>query len=164
MVVVVGGGVVEVEVELVEVELVVVLLEVVELVVEEVVVELVDDDVVELLVVDEVVELVVVLDVVVGAGVVVVDELVSGVLPTYVTTPPTIVRYVPTLMGTGWTGLGRLELVLDPVPNGELPVTLGVSNCEIITPFVVWNVEMESLPHTQGRLAIWELPRYSLIE
>ena len=117
--------------------------------------EVVVEDVVELLVVDEVVELVVVLDVVVGAGVVVVDELVSGVLPTYVTTPPTIVRYVPTLMGTGWTGLGRLKPVL---------VTLGLSNCEIITPFVVWNVEMESLPHTQGRLAIWELPRYSLIE
>jgi hypothetical protein len=98
---------------------------------------------------------------VVGAAVVIGG---GGESPTYVTTPPTIVRYVPTLMGTGWTGLGRLELVLDPVPNGELPVTLGVSNCEIITPFVVWNVEMESLPHTQGRLAIWELPRYSLIE
>ena len=92
----VGAGVVVV-VELV-VELVVV---VVELVVVVVVDEVVVDDVVELLVVDEVVELVVVLDVVVGAGVVVVDELVSGVLPTYVTTPPTIVKYVPTLMGTG---------------------------------------------------------------
>ena len=75
--------------------------------------EVVDDDVVELLdvVEDEVVELVeevveLVEEVVVGAGVVVV---VDGLLPTYVTTPSTIVMYVPGTMGTGWMGAETSE-------------------------------------------------------
>lgn len=154
MVVVVGGGVVEVEVELVEVELVVVLLEVVvelvvelevvELVVEEVVLEVVDDDVVELLVVEEVVELevVVLLLVVVGAGVVVVVG--CGVGPIHVTCPVTglIVRYDPTVSG------GPLFVKLSVVTfepdklfiTSELPL-LGTS-----TP-------MPAIPHVHSRLA-----------
>jgi hypothetical protein len=127
---VVGGCVVEVvlllvvelEVVLEVVEVEVVLLDVVELVVELVVDELVVELVVEELVVELlVVELV--LDVVVlGATVVVV---VDGLLPTYVTTPPTMDRYVPTRIGTTCN---------EGVASNELSIlTTGLACCRMVT-------------------------------
>jgi len=126
---VVGGCVVEVvlllvvelEVVLEVVEVEVVLLDVVELVVELVVV---DELVVELVVVELVVELLVVLldVVVVGATVVVV---VDGLLPTYVTTPPTMDRYVPTRIGTTCN---------EGVASNELSIlTTGLACCRMVT-------------------------------
>ncbi len=114
--------VVELEVVLEVVEVEVVLLDVVELVVELVVDELVVELVVEELVVELlVVELV--LDVVVlGATVVVV---VDGLLPTYVTTPPTMDRYVPTRIGTTCN---------EGVASNELSIlTTGLACCRMVT-------------------------------
>lgn len=113
--------VVELEVVLEVVEVEVVLLDVVELVVELVVV---DELVVELVVVELVVELLVVLldVVVVGATVVVV---VDGLLPTYVTTPPTMDRYVPTRIGTTCN---------EGVASNELSIlTTGLACCRMVT-------------------------------
>ena len=42
-------------------------------------------------------------------GLLVGEAVGSGVGPTYVTTPPTIVMYVPGTMGTGWTGAETSE-------------------------------------------------------
>lgn len=91
--------------------------------------EVVDDDVVELLdvVEEEVVELVE--EVVVGAGVVVV---VDGLLPTYVTTPSTIVMYVPGTMGTGWTGAETSEETggASNIPDGAWTIWVLVPKSE----------------------------------
>ena len=116
--------VVELEVVLDVVEVEVVLLDVVELVVELVVVdELVVELVVEELVVELLVVVELVLDVVVlGATVVVV---VDGLLPTYVTTPPTMDRYVPTRIGTTCN---------DGVASNELSIlTTGLACCLMVT-------------------------------